>query len=261
MAFNTNEFLSRINKNGGLSKSSLFLVRILGLPSSLSDKIDAEDLTFFCKTVNLPSLSLETQDYRNQGFGAMERRPVGMQMPTVPSVFYMDTNHNVLKFFHAWMQEIVNYDLEGGVRSSYNGKLPYEIGYKSDYVAQMEILYYSSNNPNDVYTYKLSNVHPVEVGSLSLSWENNNELALLPVEFSFESMSVDGSSPGVVVDFENNGAGLFEILGSLNSYGQVIKGLEFPTSVQDAINQYTTVSTLFKNRNGLTKTIQEIFGR
>lgn len=245
MAFSVSEFQSKINEHG-LATTNVFILRITKIPAVLQQHIPASDLVFFCKTVDLPSLTLQTTDYHNQGFGAIERRPNALELPTLPTTFFVDSNHKVLKFFHSWMQAIVNYDVENGVLSEVDGRLPYEIAYRNDYVGEAEVLFYTPNY-NKYYTYKFHNIYPIEAGSLTLSWEDNDNIAVLPVGFSYDTIKLDGSRSGEVVTNLNRGPGLFEYLYSLGTTANIIKGLHTPTSIQDAINQYTTVNRLISH--------------
>jgi hypothetical protein len=246
MTFSISEFTSKLGRDG-LAKSNVFIVRLTALPNTLSGKMTGNELVFFCKTADIPSMAITTNEHMPQGFGKREQRPTGISLPSISTVFMVDSNHKVLEFFHAWMQTIVNYDTSAGILSEVDGRLPYEIAYKTDYVAQMEVHFFSPNDPNRYYTYQFSNVHPVEVGNLSLSWESNDEIATLPVSFAYDSLTVDGSRSGIVTGGMNRGPGLFEYIASLNSYVQVIKGIRKPQGIQDLVNTYTTVNRIFNN--------------
>lgn len=243
MPFNISEFQSQIGKHG-LSRSNLFMLRITKIPSIIESEIPTSELVFFCKSVELPAFTLQTENYYNQGFGALERRPINLDLPLLPTTFFVDSNHKVLKFFHSWMQAIINYDVEGGVYSEVDGRLPYELSYRDEYIGEIEVLFYTPNYEDKFYTYKFHNVYPIEVGQLSLSWESNDELAILPVSFSYDTVKVDGSKSGDVVTVPNRGPGFFEYLYGLRGAINQITGLRRPESIQDAINQYTTINNV-----------------
>lgn len=244
MAFSISEFQSKINQHG-LAASNLFVLRITKIPETLRSQIPTSELVFFCKSVDLPSLTLQTEDYYAQGFGAKERRPNAIDMPILPATFYIDSNHKVLKFFHAWLQSIINYDMEAGVFAEVDGRLPFELEYKDQYVGEIEVIYYSPNYPDKFYTYKFHNVHPIEVGTLSLSWDANDEISILPVSFSYDALKVDGSRSGVVSDNPNRGTSIYEYVYGLQSAVSQIRGISRPNSIQDIINSYTTINNIY----------------
>lgn len=244
MAFNLSEFQAQIGKHG-LARSNVFMFRITKIPAFIQSEIPANELVFFCKGVDLPSLTLLTEEYYAQGFGARERRPTGLDLPLLPTTFFIDSSHKILKFFHAWMQAIVNYDVEAGILSEVDGRVPFEYEYRDNYIGEAEVLFYSPNYPDKYYTYKFHNIHPIEVGTISLAWESNDELAILPVSFSYDTVKLDGSRSGNVITDSNIGPGLLDYIYGIANQVQAIKGITKPRSIQDAINVFSTISRIF----------------
>ena len=227
MTFSVSGFNAKIS-NHGLARNNAFIVSITP-PLAMASDFD-RDLRFFCKSVDLPSMNITTTDHNPQGFGMTERRPTGFSKSALPATFMMDSGFKVKRFFHRWIQETVNYDTSAGILSEVNGQLPYEIAYKNDYVGTMEISCFSQNNPDRYYTYILSDVHPIDVGEIGLSWESNDEIMTLPVSFSYTGLKVDGSRSGTVTGGVNRGAGLLSYLSSLNTYTQAIRSIDRPRS-------------------------------
>jgi len=125
MAFSIKDFSSQIDRFGGLQRQSLFEVTINNFPVNTST-MDTRDLTFFCKNVAIPGLSVALTSYEAV---AQQRRmyPTSMNPEPVQAIFMLDSNHQVLTFFHSWMQRVVNYSTSGGNYSEVNGSLPFEI--------------------------------------------------------------------------------------------------------------------------------------
>jgi hypothetical protein len=203
MAFSITEFNSHINKHG-VSKQNIFVVTITLPPklSSIENYIPTRDLTFLCRQVTLPGFDVNAPMIYPQSLGVGERRAIGINdFEVVPMVFMMDSNFNVLKFFHRWMQSVVNYDTKAG----YNSQLPgttqavYQVGYKKDYAATITIEVYSGNSPfGGKYTYVLKNAYPVNIGSVLENWEDTNTIMTLNVGISFDGLDVDGTTRGEV---------------------------------------------------------------
>lgn len=256
MAFNINEFSSQINKHG-LAQNNLFLVRITPPPSFTGITDGGEDnsvelnlsreLQFFCRTVTLPELDVQTVDVQKQAFGAITRRPQSLAFPVLPTVFMVDSNFAVLKFFHRWMQKIVNYDDSGGPISAVDGMLPFEMGYKSDYATTIEITVYSFASESITYQYKMTGAYPIQVGNITEAWEQAGEVMTLPIGFTYDSLKVTGAKTGQVVDGASGVNGILSYLSSINTFTQAIRGLKRPRGIQDAINQFTNVSTILKS--------------
>jgi hypothetical protein len=247
MAFNIAEFSAQISKHG-LAKNNLFFVRITLPPSlkSLEEKLPSRELSFLCKSVMLPSIDLDTIDIKQQGFGKPEKRPMDFHTSSLSLQFMMDSNFATMKYFHRWMQSIVNYNTyDGHFMKDGDGKYPYEFEYKENYAAQIEILVFSGNDADKVYLYQLGNAYPFSIGSVEVSWENNGEVMILPVGFEFDKMKVSGMSIGRVTDDFSRANGFLTYLSSINSYGQAINQIQRPRSIQDLINTVTTVNTIF----------------
>lgn len=246
MAFNINTFSKKISEHG-LAQSNLFYVRI-ATPQVIADAMNdvnvVKDIEFFCRSVTLPEMDISTSDIQHQGFGATTRRPQGMTFQVIPAVFMMDSEFGVMKFFHRWAQSIINYDTSAGTFSDVGGLTPYEMGYKSEYATTMTIVVYSYASESITYTYKLGGVYPVNIGNVSAAWENTAEIMTLPVGFTYDTIEVSGAQTGVVADRAHGINGLLTWFSSINSYAQAITGLKKPTSIQDAINSVTNISTI-----------------
>jgi len=250
MSFNISEFSAQVNKRG-LAKSNLFVAQItLGkaggtaLQNNMSGQIDTKELRFYCRSAALPEISIGTTPVRSRTTGPSEQRPSTFEYPPLSTVFMVDSDFAVLKFFHRWVQEIVNYDVEAGYASETpDGRIPYEFGYKDDYVCTLEITVFSENLSNRFYTYKFTNAFPISVGSIQTAWENGAEVMPLPVTFVYDELKVTGTDTGVLGQ-RNSGNSLFGFLSSLNTFGQAIRGLRRPRSIQDAVNLFTDAKTI-----------------
>ena len=248
--FNIQEFSSSISKHG-VAKDNLFMVSITP-PPALRNKGEEDsivpDLRFFCRSVTLPEFDVQTTDYQTQGFGAITRRPQTMTFPILPTVFMVDSNFAVLKFFHRWTQLMVNYDSSGGpISATPEGALPFEMGYKNDYASTVEVVVYSYASESITYTYRFDNAYPIQVGNITESWGNAGEVMTLPVGFTYDKVKVTGAVTGSVLDSVGGANGLLSYLSSINTFAQAIKGLKRPRSIQDAINQVTNISTIIKS--------------
>jgi hypothetical protein len=249
MSFNIQNFSSKINQHG-LAKNNLFFVTLV-VPKAIRDDVQeiavVPDLQFFCRSVTLPEMDMITTDILPQGFGSPQRRPQGMNFPTIPTVFMVDSDFGVMKFFHRWAQAIINYDRSAGVRGVVDNQLPFEMGYKSEYGTEMTITVFSfggGNETDSMYIYKMSGAYPVAIGNISQIWDTG-ELMTLAVGFTYDTLSVTGAKTPVVLDGDRLGAnGLLTWFSSINTVAQAIRGIKKPKNIQDAINQITNVSTI-----------------
>jgi hypothetical protein len=252
MAFNVGDFKAKISEVGGLAKSNKFAVLITP-PAWTSDVNDGlgmsqgtqSNLRFLCDTTNLPGKNLNTIDYMPQGFGAVHKTPIGITQDPITLSFLMDSNHNVMKFFQLWMQEIVNTGSSfDGILASYKDRTDHEISYKSNYVTTVVIKFFSDDG-SSVLEYTFKDAYPVQLGSVQLGWEQNDTIAKLPVEFTYSTYTVFHHKLPTQVS-SGRGLNLFQQIAQLGTLAGVINNIRKPTNVQDAINQFTNISLLSK---------------
>jgi len=199
MAFNISEFSSVISDKG-LSKGNKFKVRIFP-PKEVLRNIQRQKiirpkmlqyLEFYAKSVTLPELDVQTTEVQPQGFGPIVRRPQNINFPVLPVVFNVDQQLDLVQFFHQWTKGIINYDSQE-VFESYNGALPFELGYKQDYASHIQVMVYDDKGEPQ-YKYQFSNAYPVNVGNIEASWENNDETLTISVGFTYDRLRMEGSA-------------------------------------------------------------------
>ena len=257
MSFNVSEFKSRINSYGGLATTNKFYVMFTGpkwyTESSPSENtINAADaaladphmLSFLCDTTNLPGKSLQTIDYRPEGFGKISKIPFDIQHDNLSMTFMCDAEHRVLRFFQMWMQEITNTgSVAAGPLATHKNRTSFEMNYKENYKTTLEI-YVLDDAKSEVLKYSFFDCYPVQLGSVSLGWEQNDTLMKLPVEWTYSTYTVFRDSLPTET-YAGRGVNLFQGIAYLNGVAGIINSLERPRSIQDLINQVVNVRPLF----------------
>lgn len=237
--FSINQFKSIIDGRGGPARSSLFIVEIIAPKSTY---IDSNVLRFFCQSVQLPGIDLDTVAYKPRNIGISEFMPVGIAAEQLNCIFMLDSEHTVISFFHEWLQSIVNYDVSGGIFSEVNGKLPYELGYRDEYSTVMTVKHYSSDNPAYYYEYKFYDIFPTKVSSPSLSWAEAETYSSVGVNFSYSSMNFKATETGLPSDRLSRGTSFLDMINSVGFYGEKTNG-SLPSKIQDAIDSFTKIKT------------------
>lgn len=236
--FNIADFRGRLSKRMGVSKTNLFMVDI----DVIGDQVFADgDLRFFCSGAQLPGLNVSTTDYKPRSFGLAEAMPTGITLEQASFIFMVDSKLDVMKFFHQWNQKVINTN-DRSLLSEVSGSLPYEMGYKDEYSGQMTIRWFTDNDFQNSMEFVLRGVFPTGIGSINLSWADNDQYAQLPVAFGCSSFSSSFQINGTSTGPTNRGTGLIELLTSIQKYGQAIgQGGSLPTGVQRWIDEYTRV--------------------
>ena len=247
MAFSITDFKSQMDRFGGPQRQSLFEVTINNFPVNTS-AMDTRDLTFFCKNVAIPGLSMALTSYEAVG---QQRRmyPTMMNPEPVQAIFMLDSDHQVLTFFHSWMQRIVNYSTSGGSFSEVGGQLPFEIGYKNEYGCRLTIKAYSNDflTTGKYYETILDGAFPGLLGDVDLGWESNDSYSTLPVSFQYDRIEFSGERQGITSGRFNRGNGLLGLIESVGDFGQLIGQNIVPRSIQDSVNKFTRITNNFDN--------------
>jgi len=244
MPFNLNEFKSQMNRFGGAAQSNLFQVQFVNTPFLFGSNARPRDLTFFCKSAVIPSMEANAM-----GYEAVAQRPkqfvTGMTSQPVACLFMLDSNHQVLRFLHGWMQRVVNYSTAGGNMSEVNGMLPYEVGYKDDYACRMIIRHYSTfnNTGGKYYEVILDNAFPIAVGDVDLNWADQSSPSQVSVSFGYDNIQYAGEQVGIPTSRLSRGNGLLDLLTTVGVLSQVVDTGFKPASVQDAINKLNRFNT------------------
>jgi hypothetical protein len=229
MAFNIREFKSKIDTYGGPGKTNLFEVILTG--SIDGTVITGRDLAFFCKTVTVPGINFNLLENRPQGIGLPQSFPISYSTDPLNCIFILDSNHKILSYFHLWMQNVTNFDTSRGLFSANirdPEHLPHEINYRDEYEMTMQINYYGASGA--LYRIILEGVYPSQIGALNLSWDDNSEIANLPVNFSYSGIKFDSINSGEIQSDVSRG-----YLGLQRS---IITGNRF----QQAIDSFTSIS-------------------
>lgn len=268
MPFNITEFKGTVNKYGGPARKNLFVVEITPIQSN--DGMSTSDLRFFCQQATVPGINFGVADYYPNGFGVKQSIPISVQNDPFNAVFMLDSDHMVLRFFHQWMQSVINYDYSGGPFSQIDNQLPFEVGYKDDFSATITIKHFTTDDPSSYYEYTLYDAFPTQISGVDVAWADNDSYATATVNFSYSSFSVAGAKQGTPTERFARGTGYLGLAtNAANIFypGQFITQVDLPRGVQDVVNAFVGASrTLNTFKSGFSQiksglnSIGNIFG-
>lgn len=246
MAFNISEFNAKLDKHG-LARDNLFLVTITP-PTVLQAELPAGELSFFCRSVALPALTVNTVDVSNQGYGLPQKMPGSLPFDNLNTVFMVDSNFKVKQFFQRWMQHVVNYDNSRGYNYEFNGALPFEIEYKDNIKGRVEITVFSFHSQEFKFRYRFDNAFPVSTGDVTVAWDQNDSVMVMPVQFAYDIYVTDSIGQSTKASRINpsrgfGGGGVGGFITSLGNFGQVLDSIGIDTPIQDIVNQYSVIGS------------------
>jgi hypothetical protein len=245
--FDINGFRSEIVGDTGLLRNNLFLVSI-EFPKAFAStqtnlmKVTPRSMMMFCEQASLPGLSLSSDDgVRRYGTGPTEKMAYGAIFTDLSLGFLADGQGEILKMYHNWMKYIVNYDSRYNGVTGLNFAEPYEVGYKDEYAATIQITVFNESS-DKVITYTLNEAFPLFLGEISMGWADNDSIMKIPVTFSYrdwqsDSLSIMSTTKGV-----NNSLTTLQKLLKIGSVVQVISALKKPQGIGDIINVVNNAS-------------------
>ena len=183
MAFDISELKSVLAKHG-IAKTSNYAA-MFSPPIALQSSI-INDLPMLCDSVNIPGVSLQTDQVRHKGYGLFEQRPTQATFEDITVTLIADAKGLVLDFLHKWMALVTNYDGESE-KSTY-GIASETFNYPEEYWGTIEIYLYDSN-ANKYVTYVVHKAFPIAVGAVQMGWENSDTLMRIPASFSYRSFT------------------------------------------------------------------------
>lgn len=259
MPFKISDFKTTLDKYGGLARTSLFEVRIDQFPVETGSGLTERDIRLFCSSVNFPGINIE-----NGQFSAVAQLttqfPLEMTSAPITANFMVDSDHQVLQFFHNWIQRVLNFSTKDGSFAAIDGEfagggqMPFEMGYKDDYACRVTIRHYSTesfSNDDKYYEVVLENVYPYSIGDLALDWDSQNSFLTMPVTFAYDRIWYSGDKTGKPSRRTNGG--FLETLSNLAGVVDVLKQTKDagrPTSIQDAVNRLTRVRNSWDRLTG-----------
>jgi hypothetical protein len=257
MSFRISDFKTTMDQFGGPARVNLFEV-ILSKKNEPYSSLDSRTVSFFCNAVNFPGIQVENGTMTNVA-QLPTSFPLRMTPQPISATFMLDSNHNVLSFFHNWLQRVMNFSTKtgtfGGIDTEDDGvgQLPYELGYKDQYACRMTIRHYSVDslgrgNEAKFYETVLDNTYPFSISDVGMDWSNNDQIATITVQFAYDQIHYSADRSGN--PSMRKSGGLLETLSDLANLVDVTKqtiSQGRPTSIQDAINRLQRVRNSYDN--------------
>ena len=133
-------------------------------------------LSWLCDTINIPSRSLTTTEFRT--YGLPVKRPYGSVYTESQMEFLCTRNMGEKKFFDAWLNYIFN-------------NRTYDIAYYDNYTTDIDIYHFdrSASDASDLdkstYHIKLEEAYPTLIGEVSMN-HTATEVLKLPITFTYK---------------------------------------------------------------------------
>lgn len=255
VGFNINNMKSVITKRNGISRTSHFRIIIATPPWLRSQQGGTgimQDIPFLCDSAVLPGVNLTTSEIRQIGYGAIERRPDVPMFTELPLTFISTGDGEVFKFFHRWIQNVINIGTSDRASSSttHNGAFLYETQYASNYRTTIHLYHYNEVG-EQLMVYTFNDAYPIGIGDVPMSWSSTDEIVRLPVQFVYTNWHCDTFEVGKMDSTRGSSSSILQKITSIASVVSTISNMRTPTSIMDAFNQLGNLKNVGRVVGGL----------
>jgi len=186
MTFSVENFRAKLEEGGGPAYGDRYHVAFTA-PTGVKAEADSylttettstvtDRLSWLCDTMNIPSRSLTTTEFRT--YGLPVKRPYGSVYTESQMEFLCTKNMGEKKFFDAWLNYIFN-------------NKSYDMAYYDNYVTDIDIYHFdrtafsSDDLDRSTYHIKLIEAYPTLVGEVSLN-HTATEVLKIPITFTYK---------------------------------------------------------------------------
>lgn len=240
---NVSTFRALLGKVGGVARNNLYHVSIpvpnMIRSSSLGATFNetSRNLPLLCEQAALPGVALATSDIKRYGIGPMEKKPYSVVFTDQSFTFIGDNTGSVHRYFTAWMNGIVKYDIapSDSTTQGYNQLGSFEVEYKKDYAVDITITCVDDVNRN-IIICTLMEAYPIFLGDVSLTWADNDSYMKIPVTFTYLNWRLDQVNINSALGAPVPSMSPLQKLLKVGSAVQTLASLRKPTGVADVLN-------------------------
>lgn len=193
--FNIASFNSLIETNG-LQKTNKFKVTVpipvgmLKMPNYAALSKTAQWMEYFADSAIIPGAILGSHVNLRYGYGPFEKKPTSPVFEDLPLSFIGDGLGGIHNFFMTWMLMINNFDMSDGINPANTRTVsghqmrPYHLSYKYEYMSDVNVIAYNDAG-YETMNIVLREAWPTMVGNLPMNWQDQNQIAKVPVVLTF----------------------------------------------------------------------------
>ena len=246
--FNLNKFIGSLQEVNSVQQPARYLVEVAAPGWATSRQEDLRTIAFFCDAVNLPGATTMMSEFKKQGYGTFDRRPVTLLMPDMTLSIMLDSKGQNLRFFQEWMLAVQNINLSQGQNTDVDGASPFEVRYRNKYITSIKVTTFdAAGTPTSVLNAR--ECFPSVLGDVSLGWNQTDEIARVSVNFQIRSWDIEALE--ATPPAEPRALGGFEQLIRIGTAAKTLKAsFKTPRNVGDVINVVSNSQTFLSSFGG-----------
>ena len=242
-----NEFASLI-KERGLSPTNRFDVELVipqfrGL-ARFNNNVQPRMLQLMCHSASLPGVSLESASFKPYGVGMMENTVIGARVEPITLNFYCDATGVIQNFFYEWIDKIYGFSQKPQYTESF--KYPNTVEYREKYETTLTLKTYNEID-DKIIVCQTYEAYPSSMGEISLSWQNRDDVCVLPIRFNYTTWSYATAENSQRPTTDNRNSSLLQQAVKAATAIQVIKSMKRPRTVQDVLSVTNNAKILIDN--------------
>lgn len=182
MAFNIQDFVSKLSGKNGISRRTHFQFEIV-LPRFLQSKYNSEHFTLMAVSTNIPSVNIDTTQVRRSTVSYKETFPVNVSFGDLSVTFFSDGEGKTLSAFKEWLDYIfpVNFTYDSNA---------FRVPYKSDYSTKAVITHFDPEG-KPIVKYTFDEVYPAGVQDISMNWGAFEDIVTLQADFKYTVYKIE----------------------------------------------------------------------
>ena len=156
-----------------------------------------------CYDANLPGSSLATFNIEGNFTGVQQQYAHTRQFGNISLGFYCDSEYKMLKFFESW----IDYVAGGGSQDKRNRGYFYRMRYPDAYKCEGLKIAKFERDYNRGIQYNFVSAFPVNVNSVPVSYEAQNTILRIQVEFNYDRYIMGQIGENITLASQTQGSG------------------------------------------------------
>lgn len=177
---NLTQFIAEAASGNGFLRPNQFDLAIPGMPKWSQGAYDGRTVEFRCNSASLPGVNIDSIDIRRYGSGFLEYFPTGASFYDLQTTFYADQNAEIIRFFNAWVRNIVDFDVDTGPENKFR------VFYRDNYISQVSVNQYNTEG-DVVLSYTYIDAFPVAIQPIGVRWFSRDEVTEFEVTWKYRT--------------------------------------------------------------------------
>lgn len=155
------------------------------------DNNSGELFSLLCSEASLPGSSLATHELNNDFTGVTERHAYRrLYDDRADFTFYVDHDHNIIKFFENWISYIVGEEFAEGIE---NPDYFYRVNYPNTYRTEIYLHKFERDYSGRYTRYRFLQAYPISITSMPVSYDSSS-LLKCTVSFTYTRYLITGET-------------------------------------------------------------------